>query len=116
MSILAYVIRLIVAGNQKKGESAMKSIVQRSIAVAISLIITALTTGYALGAKCVVVEANETANVAASTRKSTRTSPRTSPKRYTRTSTRTSFSNHDLVTSALVPFLDAPLAEQKKPF
>jgi hypothetical protein len=112
MSILAYVIRLIVAGNQKKGESAMKSIVQRSIAVAISLIITALTTGYALGAKCVVVEANETANVAASTRKSTRTSP----KRYTRTSTRTSFSNHDLVTSALVPFLDAPLAEQKKPF
>jgi pimeloyl-ACP methyl ester carboxylesterase len=45
----------------------MKRMFQRSIAVAVSLSITALTMGYALGARCVVVPADETADVAAST-------------------------------------------------
>jgi hypothetical protein len=65
----------------------MKTMFQRSIAVAISLCISALTMSYALGAKCVLVEANETANVAAPTKKSTRTPTRKVTKKSTRTST-----------------------------
>jgi pimeloyl-ACP methyl ester carboxylesterase len=45
----------------------MKTMFQRSIAVAVSLSITALTMGYALGARCVFVDANEIVDVAAAT-------------------------------------------------
>jgi pimeloyl-ACP methyl ester carboxylesterase len=45
----------------------MKTIFQRSIAVAISLSIAALTMDHALGARCVLVHPNQPADVAAST-------------------------------------------------
>jgi pimeloyl-ACP methyl ester carboxylesterase len=46
----------------------MKTMIQRSLAVAVSLSITALTMGYALGARCVFVKANGTADLTASSR------------------------------------------------
>jgi pimeloyl-ACP methyl ester carboxylesterase len=48
----------------------MKTMFQRSLAVVFSLSITALTMDYALGARCIIVGANETADVAASNRAS----------------------------------------------
>jgi hypothetical protein len=83
----------------------MKRMFQRSIAVAISLCISAPTMGYALGAKCVLVEANETTNVAGSTKKSTKKSTRKSTVAPRLNSAKQS-----------APVLDAPMADQKKSY